>query len=214
MSEIVLAWHFLPADLRLGNGDGREVRVGETLRHEGPLVLCKSGMHASERIIDALVYASGPVICRVRCGGEILRDSDKLVCRERTVEWMLTDTDDLLCGFARWCARSVLHMWKAPEIVRRYLEAGDESLRDAAGAAAEDAAWAARDAAGAAAEDAAGAAAEAAAWAAAGAAAWAAAKDAAGAAGDAARATARAATRDAQNAELDRLVMEAHHATI
>jgi len=204
MSEIVLAWHFLPADLRLGNGDGREVRVGETLRHEGPLVLCKSGMHASERIIDALVYASGPVICRVRCGGEILRDSDKLVCRERTVEWMLTDTDDLLCGFARWCARSVLHMWKAPEIVRRYLEAGDESLRDAAGAAAEDAAWAAGDAAGAAAGDAAWAARDAAR----------AAEDAAGAAGDAARATAGAAAWDAQNAELERLVMEAHDAII
>jgi len=219
MSEIVLAWHFLPADLRLGNGDGREVRVGETLRHEGPLVLCKSGMHASERIIDALVYASGPVICRVRCGGEILRDSDKLVCRERTVEWMLTDTDDLLCGFARWCARSVLHMWKAPEIVRRYLEAGDESLRDAAGAAAEDAAWAAGDAAGAAAGDAAWAARDAA-GAAAGDAAWAArdaaraAEDAAGAAGDAARATAGAAAWDAQNAELERLVMEAHDAII
>jgi len=97
----LMAWHFLPADLRLGNGDGREVRVGETLRHDGPLVLCESGLHASERILDALGYATGPVISRVRCGGEILRDTDKLVCRERTVEWMLTDTDDLSRGYSR-----------------------------------------------------------------------------------------------------------------
>src|SRR3972149_3669907 len=167
----LMAWHFLPADLRLGNGDGREVRVGETLRHDGPLVLCESGLHASERILDALGYATGPVISRVRCGGGVLRDAAKLVCRERTVEWMLTDTDDLSRGYSRWCARSVLHLWDAPEIVLRYLDTGDESIRAAAGAAARAAAKAASEAA------------------------W-------------------AAARAAQNAELERLVMEAHHATI
>ena len=187
----LMAWHFLPADLRLGNGDGREVRVGETLRHDGPLVLCESGLHASERILDALGYATGPVISRVRCGGEILRDTDKLVCRERTVEWMLTDTDDLSRGYSRWCARSVLHLWDAPEIVLRYLDTGDESIRAAAVAAARASVWASV-------------------WAAARASAVAAAWAAAKAASEAAWAAARAA----QNAELERLVMEAHHATI
>ena len=87
-------------------------------------------------------------------------------------------------------ALAVIHLWDAPDVVRRYLETGDESIRDAARAAARDAAWAAawaatRDAAWAAARAAARDAARAAARAAAGDAAWDAAGDAAwDAAGD------------------------------
>src|SRR3989304_4578803 len=208
----LMAWHFLPADLRLGNGDGREVRVGETLRHDGPLVMCKCGLHASERILDALGYPTGPVISRVRCGGEILRDTAKLVCGERTVEWMLTDTDDLSRGYSRWCARSVLHLWDAPEIVLRYLDTGDESIRAAAVAAARASVWATRDAAWAA-SDAARASARASACASVWASVWPAARAsavaAAWAAATAASEAAWAAARAAQNAELERLGMGA-----
>jgi hypothetical protein len=78
--------------------------------------------------------------------------------------------------FARLAAQDVLHLWDAPEIVKQYLETGDENIRAAARAAADAAARAAADVA---AWAAARAAADAAAWAAAAwAAAWAAAKDA------------------------------------
>jgi len=89
--------------------------------------------------------------------------------------------------FARWCASQVIDMWEAPDIVKEYLETGNEELRDAAWDAARDAA---RDAAQDAAQDAAWAAAWAAAWHAA----WAAARYAA-------RAAAWAAARHAAQTE-------------
>jgi len=49
-----LYWHFLPNNGKLGRGDGRKVIVGETLRVDGAPVLCDHGLHASERIIDAI----------------------------------------------------------------------------------------------------------------------------------------------------------------
>lgn len=165
-------WHFCPVDAdgvpRLGNGDGREVRVGETLTVDGVIAPCAHGLHASEHVIDALKYASSrSALCRVTLGGTIMHDADKYVASERTVIAMLSaaETNALLREFARWCALQVIDLWDAPPVVRDYLETGDESLR----AAASDAAW---DAASAAAWDAAWDAAWNAAWAAAWDAAW------------------------------------------
>jgi len=42
--------------------------------------------------------------------------------------------------FARWCALQVIHLWNCPDVVKQYLETGDEGLRDAARSAALDAA--------------------------------------------------------------------------
>jgi hypothetical protein len=174
----VLAWHFIGDTLR----DGRPVPSDEeVLRHDGPLVVCQSGLHASVKALDALQFAPGFVVCRVECGGETLHESDKLVCRERTILWRL-DATDVLLKLARLCALDVAHMWKMPTVVRQFLETGEESSRAAAGAAARAAAWdAARAAARPAARPAAWAAAEAASRAAAWDAAW-----------DASRAAARA----------------------
>ena len=227
-------YHFAHCDHagtpRLAYGDNREIKLGETLTVDLEPILCERGLHASRRIIDALGYARGSSIalCQVTLGGTVLHDDDKSVGTERTVVAMLTaeQTDELLRRFARRAALQAAHLWEMPEIVRQYLETGDESLRaaaraaagaaaraaarDAAGAAARAAAGAAaRAAAGAAARDAARAAAWAAAWAAAGAAArdaaWAAARAAAGAA---ARDAAGAAAWAAQEAELLRLFAE------
>ena len=68
---------------------------------------------------------------------------------------------ETLREFARWCALQVIDLWDAPDVVRRYLETGDETLRDASQSAALSAAWdaalsAAWDAAGSAALSAAG----------------------------------------------------------
>jgi hypothetical protein len=211
--EGVLAWHFLAEDRCLRYGDGRVVEAGQTLAAEGDLELCENGMHASIRPLDALGYAPGPILCRVRLGGEIIHGGDKAVARTRTVLWMV-DATRALHEFACWCAERALTVagvedrrcWRAIESKRAWLrgEISDDEL-DAARAAAGDAARAA-------------------AWAAARAAAWAAAGDAAGdaagaAARDAARAAARAAAgaaaRDAaraaawvaQNMELERIFM-------
>ena len=97
--------------------------------------MCREGLHASKRIMDALKYAPGATFCRVECGGEIIHDTDKLVCTERTILWRV-DATEILREFARRCALDVIHLWDAPDIVVRYLNTGDESLRDAAPAAA------------------------------------------------------------------------------
>jgi len=178
------AYHFVGATLRNGKPVPSD---GEWLIWRKPLIMCQSGLHASEHPFDALQYAPGPILCLVDTGGkDILRQDDKLVCRRRRIVARF-DATELLRDQARKSALSVIHLWNAPAVVRQYLETGDEALRAAASAAA----W---DAARAAAWDAA----RAAAWAAARDAAWAAARDAAWAAAwDAERAAARDAARAA-----------------
>jgi hypothetical protein len=190
---VTRGYHFVGATLR----DGQPIPAdGVWLEHDGPVVICESGLHASLCPLDALTYAPGETLCLVDL--EELGDSedhaDKVVARRRRIVARV-DATPLLRQFARRCASDVLHLWDAPEVVKQYLATGDEALRAAARDAASDAAWAAardaaRDAASAAARDAAWDAAWAAAWDAA----WAAARDAArDAAWDAAWAAAWAA---------------------
>src|SRR5262245_49901989 len=61
------------------------------------------------------------------------------------VDWMVwllgklsPEFDDALRYFARWCALSVIHLWPdpgPPDVVLDYLMTGDETIREAAGAA-------------------------------------------------------------------------------
>lgn len=173
----VLAWHFAGTRMRDGSRLGAP---GEIEIHDGPLVMCESGLHASERLMDALTYAPGTLLRRVRLSGEVLRDRDRMVADCREVLWEC-DMTAALRLFARKCALDVARLCDMPPLVREYLMTGCEDIRDAAWDAARDAArdagW---DAAGAAAR----AAAAAADWAAAGAAGWAADWAAAGAAAD------------------------------
>jgi hypothetical protein len=165
--------------------------VDEWLVHDGPVEPCRSGLHASEHPLDALRYAPGDLLHRVELGGDLQPHGDpidKWVGRRRKIIATI-DAEPLLREFARWCALQVIDLWDAPAVVHEYLEGGDESLREAAWAAA----WAAaREAAWAAAREAAWAAAWAATREAAWAAAWAATREAAC---DAAWAAARAAQR-------------------
>jgi hypothetical protein len=147
------AYHFTDGNkLR----DGRPLlAIGEWLDHTGPIVPCESGLHASEHPFDALQYAPGEMLHLVEIDGELVTHGDppdKVVGRRRRIIASI-DATDLLREFARWCALQVIHLWECPDVVRRYLETGDESIRAAAAwAAARDAA---RDAAWAAARDAA-----------------------------------------------------------
>ena len=198
------AWHFVAATL----GDGGPIPVdGETLHHDGPLVLCESGLHASKRLIDTLEYAQGETLCRVEMGGCIETAHDKLVARERTILWRI-DASNILHSFARRCAIDVIDLWDAPTVVIQYLKTGQEDLRAEASATAWDAArtaWAADTT-------------EAATWSPAAAAsaaettafigAWAAA--AAGAATKPLHSAVWAAARDKQNRRLTQMVIAAH----
>ena len=210
----MLAWHFLAEDKRLGYGDGRLVEVGQTLECEGEPELCANGLHGSARLIDAVYYARGPIVCRVEIEGDVIEGEDKLCGRRRTVLWML-DATRILHEFACTCAEDALALVEQPDersvaaiaAKRAWLngEITDKKL-DAARFAAWDASWAAR-ATALAARAAALAASRAAAWAAAGNAAW-----------NAAWAVARDAARDdawddawaKQNERLTAMVMEAH----
>ena len=159
----MLAWHFLREDKRLGNGDGRLVEVGATLECEGKPELCSNGMHGSARLIDAVHYARGPIVCRVEIEGDVLDGDDKLCGRRRTVLWML-DATRILHEFACRCAEDALALVEQPDersvvgiaAKRAWLngEITDEEL-DSAWAAAWDAsqnvAWVASAAASAAA---------------------------------------------------------------
>ena len=201
-----LGWHFADATEKLGYDDGRKIKVGETHTVACIPVLCERGLHASKSVIEALQYAPGNILYRVRLSGNIVHGDDKSVATERTYLARI-DAEPILREFARKCALSVIHLWDCPRIVKEYLETGDESKR----AAARDAAW---DAARAAARDAAWAAAWDAAWDAARDAArdaaWAAARDAAWAAArDAARDAAWDAAWDAQKKMLDKMVLAA-----
>jgi len=104
----VEAWHFLPNDGRLRFPPHEKVEVGVTLKIDGSPILCERGFHASIRAIDALNYAPGTRVCRVRLGGEIIHGDDKLVATERTVLWMADATNTLhecACLFAEEALR-------------------------------------------------------------------------------------------------------------
>ena len=197
MTEHILAWHFLPDNRKLQYAPYTPVEPGQVLRVEGPLELCRRGLHASIRPLDALRYAPGSIVCRVEMGGGILHGDDKLCASERKTLWV-ADATNALHKFACLCAERELlrqrragrepdkRCWAAIEAKRAWLrgEIDDKALA-AAWAAARAAAWAAVNAADAAARDAADAAA------------WAAARDAAW-----------AAARAEQNAELERALGE------
>ena len=134
------AWYFSSEDRRLRHGDGREIRLGETHEVSGEIEMCKNGLHASKKAIDALYYAPGPIVYRVELSGEIKKGEDKLVAQKRTYLSGGIDVSEILRKFARMCALDVVDMWEAPEVVIRYLKTGDKSIRVAAWAAARTAA--------------------------------------------------------------------------
>jgi len=142
----VTGWWFGATDKRLLNDDGRPIVLGETHTVEGKISPCQHGLHLSKRLIDALRYAPGPVVFKVRGSGDIVPHGnpiDKYACSKRTYLAGGVDVSHTLRHFARQCALDVIHMWNAPDIMVRYLKTGDETIRAAARADARDAAWAA-----------------------------------------------------------------------
>ena len=142
-STEVRAYHFVGKTLR----DGSPVPPdGVWLVYDGPIVICKTGLHASKHPMDALQYAPGETLCLVDCAGIVTEHHDKLACSRRRIVARF-DATGVLWEMARWSALRVIHLWNAPQVVCNYLTTGDDSLRTAAWAAAHDAAqdtvWAA-----------------------------------------------------------------------
>jgi len=152
----VWGWWFCTSDedgvVRLPHGDGRVVRVGETLTVDGPIVPCERGLHASRQVLDALEYAPyAPAswLARVRCHGTVVEDFDKLAASARTTVW-LADVSRVLHTFACDVAEDALrrehaagreldsHFWEALQVKRAWI-AG--TATDAERHAAESAAW-------------------------------------------------------------------------
>ena len=145
------AWHLCRNDKRLGYGDGRLIKTSRTYKVADPnkLHLCRYGLHASRRVVDALMYAQGSVLCRVELAGRIIEDKNKAVASERKVLWMFS-CERLLHEFACKCAERALRKakvedhrcWAAIETKRAWLDGkvGDDVL---AAARAAWAAWAA-----------------------------------------------------------------------
>lgn len=109
----MVGWHFLPDDKRMQFGKRELVEVGKTYEAVGLLRLCKNGMHASRRIIDALKYAPGPICCKVELRKEIIEDIDKAVARARHVIAMV-DATKILHEFACLCAEDALKLVSSP----------------------------------------------------------------------------------------------------
>ena len=140
------AFWFCNKDRKLGYNDSRSVRTGATHTVTGELELCASGLHASERLIDTLKYAPGPILYLVELSGEILRGEDKVCARKRKYVASF-NAEHLLRRFAR--KQALIHIEKIKpytdqyDLIVLYLETGDESIRSAAYLAAYLAAWSA-----------------------------------------------------------------------
>lgn len=157
MSNPILAWHFLTKDLLPWEGRRRKpLYVGHLWKEKGPPVLCGHGLHASVHILDALCYAPGPVVCRVKVSGTVVYGGDKLVGTRRKILAMgdistvlhtwACDVAEAVCREFRvtdeccWAALEVKRRWIRGEATDEELTAARNSIRTAAVAAAEDAA--------------------------------------------------------------------------
>ena len=132
-------WHFLSNDgcLRYGSRDKVVPKHTQILPLDTKILPCKNGFHASERAIDALQYAPGPIVSLCTLHGIIIPHGnpiDKCAAQGRTHIW-IADATKTLREFSIWCALSVIHLWDAPQIVYDYLNTGDEKIRAAAWAA-------------------------------------------------------------------------------
>ena len=102
---------------RKSNNGNTKWRKNKWNHHEGELKLCKSGFHASERIIDAMQYTNCEEIALVEIGDDFIKGNDKYVCRDmrilKTYKWTKKDSVALAiyaagsaAGSAAWSARS------------------------------------------------------------------------------------------------------------
>ena len=195
--KITKAWYFAPEGNRLKYQDNRLIRVGVTHRIEGKPETCSHGLHASNRIIDALKYSQTNILYRVELSGEMDRAEDKIAAQSRKYLQRF-DMESILFEFSR--KQALINIKKVKLYTRKddysliieWLKTGDQNIRSAAWSAAESGAWlAARSSA------------RSSAWSAAGSSAWSAARSAAESAAESA---AWSGARSAQERMLVRMM--------
>jgi len=130
----VLGYHFSREDGRLRFPDGRVIRLGE--KHTVPSIRrYRSGLYASKRLIDALGYAPGPILHRVKLSGKILHWDSESAAEERTY-LKRYDLNELLRTFARRQAlinSNKIKMYCGNyDLIAEWLATGDRSLMEAA----------------------------------------------------------------------------------
>jgi hypothetical protein len=102
----LLAWHFARNDSRQDYGACILIEPGGTERidERDGLVLCRWGLHASVRAIDALGYGKGLNVRRVELRGHIVEGDDKACATERRELWRIDGRRPLL-EWAIWAAQ-------------------------------------------------------------------------------------------------------------
>ena len=137
------AWYFSTAEKKLRYGDDRHIAIGTTHEVEGKPLCCAHGLHGCEMILDALNYAPGTIIWIVELDGAMDSQDGKVAATSRTYLHGGIDVLQIILAWSRRVALDVAHLWDIPEIVRRYLETGDQAIAGAAANAANAAANAA-----------------------------------------------------------------------
>jgi hypothetical protein len=130
-----LGWHWLADDRSLANSYPRHfLSAGETVHVHPPIFLCIQGLHWSERILDALRYAPGGIVCRVETWGQTYHLSDKSASEYRRILWMFDANRVLwhwLCDVAEDALRDALiddeHVLTVIRMRREWLAGRPES---------------------------------------------------------------------------------------
>lgn len=143
----VTGWHFAGQTLR----DGRPLpKRGEVLVHDGPVVPCESGYHLSESPLDALRYAPGCMVARVRGSSTCVPHGDpvdKWACRRREALTEYVDVRAVLVEWARRVALIAVREYAASALRAAGLESEAAKLQalpdDCMASAASDASYAA-----------------------------------------------------------------------
>ena len=178
------AFYFSEESKKLRYDDNRDIAVETTHTVKGDLELCRNGLHASKRVIDALSYAPGPILWLVDVDDNEMLESDDKVCSRSRKYLAEFDTTDVLRKFARRQAMINIEKIKKYcsdadyDLIVEWLETGNEDIKEAALSAAWSTARSAGESAWSTAQAAANSAASAA-WSAANSAAWSAAWSAA-----------------------------------
>jgi hypothetical protein len=116
--------------------------IGEWLIFPGKPVICQKGFHASQHPMDALKYAPGFKLHLVELMDIETEQEDKVVAKGRKIIATI-DSKPVILSCARKFASDVLHLWDAPEVVKKYLKTGDPTLANVAAYVANAAAYAA-----------------------------------------------------------------------
>lgn len=138
--KVVLGWHFLPKDMKLGYGDDRKAKVGETLTVNTFPDTCHSGLHASHRPAHAAHFKKGPIMCRVQVWGDIDDDGEKFAGKNRHVLWAKELTTKDLRELYKHLGISVPSSYDQSGLVHRMGELNSYSYADRANKWLED--WA------------------------------------------------------------------------